>query len=484
MDQINEFGLPARKAVKYPLTLRECILGDREFYRRIGIIVLPIVVQNTLSNVVSLLDNVMVGRVGTLPMSAVTIVNQLFFVFQLSIFGAISGAGIYTTQYFGRGDNEGARYTIRYKLVVVAVILLLTITLFLTAGEALIGLYIANDTPAPDAAATIGYAKQYLMVMLVGLVPFAVTQCYSSTLRESGQTVLPMTASMISMAVNFVLNLLLIFGYLGFPRLGVVGAAVATVISRFVECIIVVTFAHTRKERYPFFDGLYRGFRIPRELFGKFLTKSMPLLLNETLFSLGRAALLQSYSYRGIDVVAAFNICATVSQLFRVGLISLGNATGIVVGQELGADRLVNARRTAWRMASLSVFVCAVLGAVLYAVSPIIPGIYNTEAEIQSLATSFIKIQAIILPLDAYTNATYFTLRSGGLMLITILFDSCFVWAVSVTAAFCLTRFTALPIITVYAIVNMLELIKATIGFAFMKHGTWVRNMVADPANT
>lgn len=481
MERKDEIGLTREEAIRYKLTLRECLIGEKNFYRRVGHVVLPIVVQNTLSNVVSLLDNVMVGQVGTLPMSAVAIVNQLLFVFYLCIFGAIAGAGIYTTQYFGKGDYEGVRITTRYKLVVAFVLCAGAILLFVTAGEQLIGLYIAKDTVPADRLTTMSYARQYLSVMLIGLVPFSLTQCYAGTLRESGHTVLPMASGMISMAVNFVFNLLLIFGYLGFPRLGVVGAAVATVISRFAECAIVVITTHLKRKQYPFFSGLYRHFRIPGGMIPKLLSKSLPLLLNESLWSLGQAALLQSYSIRGIEVIAAMNICNTISMLFNEGFISLGSATAIVVGQELGANRLVNARRTAWRMSALSIFVCILLGIALFAVSPLVPGIYNTEPEIRALASAFIRISALVMPITAYLNVAYFTLRAGGRTLITFVFDSCFVWAVSVPAAFCLAHFTTLPVITVYAIVLLLDLIKDGLGFGFMKHGGWVRNMVADP---
>ena len=480
MENTREYGLSEAEAVRYPLKIRECLVGEKNFYRRVGVVVLPIIVQNTLSNVVSLLDNVMVGQVGTLPMSAVAIVNQLLFVYYLCIFGAIAGAGIYTTQYFGKGDHEGVRVTMRYKLLVAVVLCTGAVVLFLSAGSFFINLYIADDTSAADRAETFLLAKQYLAVMLIGLVPFSLTQVYAGTFRESGQTVLPMAAGMTSMVVNFIFNLLLIFGYLGFPRLGVVGAAVATVISRFTECAIVVISAHTKRKKYPFFIGLYRGFHIPGEMVPKLLSKSLPLLLNETLWSLGQAALLQCYSIRGIEVIAAMNICNTISLLFNEAFISLGAATAIVVGQELGANRLVNARRTAWRMAVLSIVVCAVLGVLLFLVSPVVPNIYNTEPDIRALSSACIRVVAVCMPISAYANVAYFTLRAGGRTLVTFIFDSCFTWIVSVPAAFLLAHFTALPVVTVFAVVLLLDLLKDALGFGFMKHGGWVRNIVSE----
>lgn len=460
------------------LTLRECLLGDRAFYRHVLMVVLPIIVQNTLTNVVSLLDNVMVGQVGTLPMSGVAVVGQLLFVYNLAIWGSTSGAGIFGAQFYGRGDMEGVRHTFRFKLLVSTSITAAAIVLFLAAGTPLIEAYISADTSPADAAATLGYAQGYLRIMLVGLIPFGLTQCYAGTLRESGQTVLPMKASMLAMVVNFVFNALLIFGLGPFPRLGVAGAAIATVLSRFVELGIVVVGAHRSTDRYPFLQGVYRSFAIPRTLVKSIFIRSMPLLVNEMMWGSGQAVLLQCYSVRGIQAVAALNICNTIAQIFNEVFLSLGNATAIVVGQELGADRLTGARRTAWRMLTLSLASCVVMGTALAVCAPFIPRIYNTEESIRLLATELIRMAALCMPLYGFSNCEYFTLRSGGKTFITFLFDSCFTWVVSVPMAYCLSRFTGLNIVVIYLFVNGMDIIKCAIGFVLVKKGVWVRNIV------
>lgn len=462
------------------LTLRECLLGDRAFYRHVLMVVLPIIVQNTLTNVVSLLDNVMVGQVGTLPMSGVAVVGQLLFVYNLAIWGSTSGAGIFGAQFYGRGDMEGVRHTFRFKLLVSTSITAAAIVLFLAAGTPLIEAYISADTSPADAAATLGYAQGYLRIMLVGLIPFGLTQCYAGTLRESGQTVLPMKASMLAMVVNFVFNALLIFGLGPFPRLGVAGAAIATVLSRFVELGIVVVGAHRSTDRYPFLQGVYRSFAIPRTLVKSIFIRSMPLLLNEMMWGSGQAVLLQCYSVRGIQAVAALNICNTIAQIFNEVFLSLGNATAIVVGQELGADRLTGARRTAWRMLTLSLASCVVMGTALAVCAPFIPRIYNTEESIRLLATELIRMAALCMPLYGFSNCEYFTLRSGGKTFITFLFDSCFTWVVSVPMAYCLSRFTGLNIVVIYLFVNGMDIIKCAIGFVLVKKGVWVRNIVKE----
>ena len=446
------------------LTLRECLIGDRTFYRHVAVVVLPIIVQNTLSNVVSLLDNVMVGQVGTLPMSAVAIINQLLFVFNLCIWGALAGAGIFGAQYYGQGNMEGVRQTLRMKLLIAVGLLVIAFGVLLGAGQPLIELYISADTTAADAAATMEYALGYLRVMLAGLIPFALTQAYASTLRESGQTTLPMRASMIAMGINFVFNGLLIFGLFGFPALGVVGAGIATSLSRFVEFVM---------------EGVFRNFHIDGNLARQVAIKGFPLLLNECLWSMSQAMLLQCYSVRGIQAIAAMNITSTITQIFNEVFLSLGNATAILVGQELGASRMTGARRTAWRMITLNVSSCAVMGTLLALFSPLIPHIYNTEPAIRELASSVIRTAALCMPLFAFANAAYFTLRSGGKTLITFFFDSCYTWLINFPIAFVLSRYTALPLPIVYLFVNGVDLLKCIIGFILVKKGVWVNNIVA-----
>ena len=182
------------------------LIGDRTFYQQMIAIVVPIIIQNTVTNVVGLLDNVMVGRVGTLQMSAVAIVNQLLFIFNLCIFGGLAGAGIFATQYAGAGDDEGVRHCFRIKWMIAVAMLVFAGAVFLTVPRQLIGLYLAKDTDAAAAASTLAFGMEYLMIMLLGLAPFAIAQVYSSTLREVGETRLPMIASVVAILVNLVFN--------------------------------------------------------------------------------------------------------------------------------------------------------------------------------------------------------------------------------------------------------------------------------------
>ncbi len=442
-------------------------------------IAVPIMIQNGITNFVSLLDNIMIGQIGTEQMSGVAIVNQLLFVYNLCLFGGVSGAGIFTAQYFGQKNQEGVRQTVLFKIWMVSLITLLTVILLLSAGDPLITLYLQGYGSAESAAATLRYGREYLRIMLPGLLPFMLVQVYSSTLRECGQTILPMKAGVIAVFVNLVLNYIFIYGKLGVPALGVQGAAIATIISRFVECAIVLIHTHRHAQENPFVQGLYTTLKIPAPLVLKIITKGMPLLLNETLWAAGTAMLTQCYSIRGLNVIAALNISNTINNVFNIVFIALGESVAIIVGQLLGAGKMKEARDTDNKMIAFSVFSCVLIATAMLLLAQFFPLLYNTNSEARALATNFIMLSALFMPQNAFLHASYFTLRSGGKTIITFLFDSVFIWCVNVVIAFILSRYTVLPVILVYAFVQMGDWIKCVIGFILVKKGIWLQNIVS-----
>ena len=462
--------------------LRERMFGDRDFYAQVVAVVVPIIIQNTVSNVVSLLDNVMVGRVGTLQMSAVAIVNQLLFVFNLCIFGGLAGAGIFATQYAGAHDDKGVRDCFRVKWMIALSMLACALVVLIAFPKRLIGMYLAQETAQADAAATLGFGMDYLTVMLWGLLPFGVSQVYASTLREVGETRLPMFASVAAILVNLVFNYFLIFGKCGFPELGVTGAAIATVLSRYVETAVIMVYTHMKSHHFGFIRGAYRSLRVPKPLIISILRRGTPLLVNEFLWSSGMAVLLQCYSVRGLDVVAACNIATTVSNLFKVVFLSMGNAVAIMVGQALGANDIERAKNCTWRLMTLSVGSNLIMATLLALFAPAIPNIYNTEPHVRQIATQLIYVVAVMMPAYSFSHCCYFTLRSGGKTIITFLFDSVFTWCVNVPAAWLLAYKTGLGIVPLYFGVQALEMVKVVVGFVLVKKGVWIHNIVAPVA--
>ncbi len=462
--------------------LKKKLIGDRAFYMMVLAVAVPIMIQNGITNFVGLLDNIMVGRVGTEQMSGVAIVNQLLFVYNLAIFGSISGAGIFGAQFFGCKDHKGVQHAFRFKLYICLGITAIGILIFHFFGENLILMYLHGEGNEQALEEALIYGKKYLLVMLFGLLPFGMEQVYTSTLRECGETMVPMKAGIIAVFVNLVFNYLLIFGAFGFPEMGVVGAAVATVISRYAQMLMVVIWTHRHGEQMRFIVGAYRSWTIPMGLVGKITVKGMPLLVNEIMWAGGVAFLNQCYSIRGLDVVAAQNISSTITNLFNVVFIALGSAISIVVGQLLGAGKMEEAKDTDIKLIAFSVFSCVGIGAVLILLAPLFPVLYNTSDEVKELAAWFLRVSAACMPLAAFMHASYFTLRSGGKTIVTFLFDSVYMWVASIPLAFVLSRYTNLPIIPLFFSVQIIDIIKCIIGFVLVKKGVWLQNIVDEEA--
>lgn len=453
-------------------------VGDRIFYRRLFAVMIPVLVQNIITNFVSLLDNVMVGLVGTEQMSGVAIVNQLIFVFVLCIFGGLAGAGIFTAQYYGRGDDEGVRNTFRIKWYIAIISSLIFALVFIFLGDKLIMAFLHEGEENLDLAATLGYAKEYLGVMMLQIPLFAAVQVYASTLRETGETKVPMRASIVSVLVNLGFNYILIFGKFGAPALGVKGAAIATVMARCVECFIIVWWTHRHKDKNKFIVGAYSTIIAPPELIKRIAVTGTPLLINEVLWSAGMAMLNQCYSLRGIEIVSAVNIATTVSNLFLCAALAMGTTVSIMIGQLLGAGEVERAVDEDRKLIAFSIVMCTVVGIIMVIVAPLIPQVYNTSDNVKAVACSLLIVSAIMMPVNAFTNACYFTLRSGGKTLITFIFDSAFVWAISIPVAMLVTHRTALPILQVFIIVQSLELIKCIIGIVLVKSRKWAKSLV------
>ena len=457
----------------------EKFIGDRAFYKRVLAVAVPIMVQTGITNFVSLLDNIMVGRTGTEQMSGVAIVNQLLFVFNLCIFGGLAGAGIFTAQYYGAKDDEGIRHTFRYKLWLGAILTSAALIVFFLYGRELVSLYLSGNNDGGDPQAALGYAMDYMWIALVSLPAFAAVQIYANTLRECGETVVPMRAGITAVIVNLVFNYLLIYGKFGFPELGVKGAALATVLSRFAELAVVAIWAHTHKDKCTYLKGVYSTMRIPGNLIKKYFLTGSPLLVNEALWSAGMAVLTQCYSTRGLNVVAGQNIASTVSNVFNVVFFALGDSIAIIIGQHLGAGDFKHARDEDNKIIAFSIFTATLVGAAIFISSPFFPRIYNTTPEAKLIATRFLMVQALITPLIALLHTSYFTLRSGGRTVITFLFDSVFMWIVSVPVAFILSRFTSLYVIWIFFFVNLADLLKGILGVILVKKGIWMKNIVS-----
>ena len=455
-------------------------IGDKDFYKLVFRISVPMMIQNGITNLVSLLDNIMVGRLGTEAMSGVSIVNQFIFIFNLLIFGSITSASIYMAQFYGSKNEDGLRFSFRFKCLITALAAVSGTLILGIFHNQFINMFLFDSENGGNLALTYELGKQYLFIMLVGLVPYGIAQVYASSLRETGEVVVPMLASVAAVVTNFVLNLVLIFGLLGFPALGVKGAALATVISRFVELLVLVVYAHLKTKRFEYLKGAFRSFKIPKALFKRIFVGGIPLMMNEFLWGMAMTMRNQCYSTRGLDVVAALNISTTVFNLFSVIYMALGCSIAIIVGNALGAGETEEAKDKDRKLIAISIASGVLLALAMVGASFFFPLLYKTTAEARHIASYMMIISGLTMPFAAFANAAYFTLRSGGNVVITLLFDSVFMWAIVMPLSICFAYLTGISIYILFPICQCADCLKSIFGTILLRSEKWVNVLVSD----
>jgi len=443
-------------------------IGDRNFYQRVIRLSIPVMIQTGISSFVSLLDNLMIGQLNQNAIAAVTVSNQILFVLMIALFGGLAGPGIFLAQFFGANDKEGVQQSFRIKLIFALAIITAFLLVFFNYGNQIIALFLQDPI-------TIGLTADYFFISLIGYVPFTISVIYSSSFRESAESKIPMITGLAAVFVNFVFNLLLIFGLLFFPRLEVTGAAIATVIARVVEALMLVAYAHRRK--FMFADKVYQSIKININLLKKVLVKGLPLVTSEILWSGGMTALFLAYSSFGEEVIAAMNINNTISNLFFITFGAMASAIAVFVGGELGANRLDTAKDNAYKMIAFGTAIGIVAGVMLISLSGIIPNLYQVSDFVKELATYFAIVTGFVFGIYSYNASSFFVLRAGGATKATFFFDAIFTWFVQVSFVAGLVYFTDLSVYVIFALSMISDVLKAVLGTMFIRSGIWIKNL-------
>lgn len=460
--------------------MRNKYIGDKHFYKMILAISIPMIIQVIITQFVSLIDNVMIGSVGTNQMNGVSIVNQYIFIYNLTIFGAMAGPSIFGTQFFGKGDYKGQKSTFCFRIILAFIISALGIVLLLALKEPLINLFLMDKSNPEMCYETFVYANDYLNIIVYTLFPFALAQALVSVLRESNEAKVPMYGAMSAIGINIFFNYCLIFGKFGFPCLGVKGAAIATVMAKYVEAIFLVIYATRRTYRFPYFHKFYEGFKMSKTLVVDMLKQGTPLLINEFLWSMAVAIVAQCYSYKGLDVVAARNISSTLTNVYQTIYLQLGVTAGIIIGQVLGQSDFEKAQDYYYKIIAFTLFVGFIVMLCVIPIAYVFPEIYNCTKEIKELATFYLIVMALAIPIHCVANNCYFVLRAGGKTILTFLFDSGYSWFIQIPIAWYLCYKTQLSIRTIMIVVTYAEILKVFIGIKFIRSGTWLTNIVND----
>ena len=441
------------------------------FYKTLFSIAIPIILQNLLQTFVNMIDTVMVGRLGEIAIASVGLGNQIFFMLIMVSFGVSSGATIFISQFWGAGDIPGIRKTFGIMLSVCFAVSLVFFAGSVLIPEKLLRLYTSDQ-------AVISEGSIYLRIVAFSYPLFAIASSCQMSFRSTEHVVLPVVTTAVSFVTNVLLNAALIFGFepLGIPRMGVAGAALATVISRLIETVITVSVALARK--FEVMGKVRELLSFDRAFIIKLIKIASPVLISESLWGLGITTQNSIFSHAGTDSFAAFSIMNTVNQLTWVFFIGMGNASGIILGKKIGAGEEEGARAFAHRFCWFMPVMGAAIGILLFPLSRLLPFLFNVSPHIISISQSMMLVLMCMYPSRAFNMLIIVGIcRSGGDTVFSFLIDNGWMWLLAIPLACAATFWWNCPAWQIMLCFETEQILKTLCGIWRVKSGKWLRNV-------
>lgn len=445
--------------------------GNKVFYMTTLSIALPIMAQQFVTSFVNLIDNIMIGSVGSLALTSVTVANRIYIIFNSTLFGICGAAGIFIAQYYGANDRKKCQKILNINIVVALTIACLFVISLLIIPEQLIEIFSSQ----PDV---INESLKYLQIALLTYIPYAFSFTVMMAFRAVGINKIQLVVGSITVAVNTTLNYLLIFGHFGCPQLGVQGAAIATTVARLVEMLIYLLLL--LKHKYLFTISFKDLFHIDFSLLKSLTRKAIPLTMNEIFYSLGLSIIFISYMRCSENLISAISVVDTVMQIAYIIFGGLSSAVSILIGNRLGANQIDEAKSNAYKLIMFGVIVGLSIGVLFIIIAPYIAVFYNVEDVIKETIVKLLSIKSFLLPVYVYNVCVFFTLRAGGDTFSTMLLDSGFLWCAGVLISTVLSMFTNIPLVLLYAIIESLDVLKLFVATYFLKKGNWAKNMTVN----
>lgn len=444
------------------------LFATKDFYKKVSFIALPIAFQHFLNSAMGLVDSIMVARIN--QVTAVGTAVQLEILMMTISYGAASGAAIYIAQFFGANDKKNQRQAFSFGVMLVGLIALFWFLSAALFGESLLGFYIKDQQ-------VIKSSLSYLNVAMFSYFPFAFTMMFSFAYRSIQKTIVPMMIGIFSMSVNVFLNYSLIFGHFGFPQLGVVGAAWATLIAHSVALIIHLVYGISSKQ--PFLGKLGELFGFTKQNLNKMWNRTIPLVINEIFFGIGMTLFIRFYGHLGKEAMDSYYVSHQINQAFMFIVMGINAATGSILGAQLGKGEIEEARKTTGYFVGIGLVISMMMIAIIIIMAPIFVGFYglNNEDIIQS-SILIVRIMSLRLGLRMFNVMIFSSLRAGGDSNFLTFLDAGLLWMIGLPLAYLLVYGLAIQQLAwILLIVQSEQIIRLLIGTKRIKQGVWAKNL-------
>ncbi|GHV84970.1 MATE family efflux transporter [Spirochaetia bacterium] len=446
------------------------LFGDRAFYKTLFTLSVPIMLQNLINSFVNMVDTVMIGRLGTTEIAAVGLANNVFFLFTMVLFGICSGGAIFTAQFWGKRNIQGIRKNTGLCLILDISVALVFTAAVIAVPEKILGIYSRDK-------AVIEAGVQYLKTLCPSFIPFGISFVFTLTLRSVERVRLAMVTTLIALFVNVVLNWVFIFGAGPVPAMGVRGAALATVIARFTELVLLLVISY--KKKYEIAGSFAEFTSFNRAFVSRFLLITGPVILNEFIWALGITVQNIIFARTGTDAIAALNITNTFSQLTWVVFIGLGNGVAVLIGKKIGEGDETAARDYARRITIFAPLLSAAAALFLYPLSLLLPLVFNVNEAVLGFTSIMFIILCCSYPFRAF-NMTLIVgvCRAGGDTIFCVLFEMIFMWGFSLPLGAAMAFFFHAPVWIIYLCLCSEDVLKMFCGLWRLKSGRWLNNVI------
>lgn len=442
--------------------------GTRQFYKLALAVAVPLMMQQLITSSVNLVDNLMVGQLGDAALGGVAAVNRFYIIATYGTNGVLAAAAIFIAQFFGARDEERMKQSFRFSILSAYAIMIPFFILGILAPEGIVHFFTSDPV-------IIQLGSAYMRIAAFTFLPMALSLGISSAMRAVGETKIPLVISAGAVLTNTVLNYCLIFGNFGFPRLGVEGAAIATLIARVLEAAVLLIVLS--KLGLPFKTKLSQLFHVSGQLARSILIKAAPLALNEVMWSLGMATLFKFYATRGPEVMSGYSIANTIGDIFFVLFGGMAAATTVLVSQPLGANKLDEARDHGYQLLGFSVMLSLLFAVLMFGSSFVVPHFYQVSPTAKQVAVDVLRIMSVMFWIYMGNTQCYFILRAGGDTRSTLFMDSGYMWTVNIPLICCFTYFTGVDILVLYVIGQMTDILKLVIAYSLVRKEKWVVNL-------
>ena len=448
------------------------ITRDRRFYRLLFSIALPIAVQNLITFMVSMVDTLMVGALGEIQLSAVSIANNLFFVLTILMFGLAGGSNIMISQYWGKGNVKTIHkiLAIMYRVCLLITGIFIFIALFLP--KYFMGIFTTDK-------AVIDFGASYLRIVCIGYLFYSITNCTIMMLRSVKTVSISIIVYTASLVVNSILNWILIFGNLGAPELGIRGAAIATVCARITEFSIVLVFMFIYERKIGL--KLEHLLKLDKEILKDYVGLCTPVLCNELLWAIGASMISVIVGRMGTEVVAANSINGVAHQFVTVFIFGMSNATAVIIGNTIGEGKKEKAKEYAYSIGIFSVVMGCISGLMILLIKPFVVNFYNVSYSTKLIAMEIMTVTSGIIVFQSLaSNFMMGVLRGGGDAKFVLINDLIFLWLVAIPGGFFVAFVLELPVALVFLVIKCDEILKSLTSVYRVISGKWVNDVTKD----